>query len=189
MVIKLAGFLIIIFLNNQNCSWIMSVPKWVWQIIILVCCIINQKQTWFPSLLDVLLTRSFQLSWGLVCRELSLNEQSGFINRSAALTRASLPDAAEITWGLVHRGNSLIWGLLGSHPLSRTSPCLWNFREAVGMPTLGSFRNIPVSLRCWTCQQLLLIGLQLQQESKIGVWSIASTPVLYRSSSNSSLPN
>lgn len=165
----------------------MSVPEWVWQIIILVCCIINQKQTWFPSLLDVLLTRSFQLSWGLVCRELSLNEQSGFINRSAALTRASLPDAAEITRGLVHRGNSLILGLLVSHLVSRTSPCLWNFREAVGMPTLGSFRSVPMSLRCLPA--LLLIGLCLQRESKIGVWSIASAPVLYRNSSNSSLPN
>lgn len=109
------------------------------------CCIINQKQAWFPSLLDVLLTRSLQLSWGLVCQELSPNEQSGFINRSAALTRALLPDAAGITRGLVHKGNSLIWGQLGSHPLSRTSPCLWNFRGAVGMPTDGVTRTFPCS--------------------------------------------
>lgn len=140
----------------------MRVPKRAWQIIILVCCVINQRQTWFPSLLDVLLTRSLQLSWGLPCQELSLKEQSGFINSSlnksitarccwinaGAGAQRELPHLGlpSITWGIPLLGSFCWDGCRWAHKLI---PTFLGFQQlllacsvfAAGVQGLGLVRD------------------------------------------------
>lgn len=133
----------------------MRLPKWAWQIIILVCCIINQNQTWFPSLLDVLLTRSLQLSWGLICQELSLKEQSGFINSS--LNKSVTARCCWNNLGTPAQRKLLYLGAAGLPSIISDIPLLVKSRGSCWDACRWGHKRVPMFLRCWACQQLLLI--------------------------------